>query len=234
MTVEDPDLAEIQSERSKLLAESLEFLKERLDGKIKPYETIHPWRKHGRFVVLHTLRVEATALRLLASEQPDASEEDAFILHLAARLHDVARLDAGRDHAVVGAGIVRSWLEAQPVRMQVLPDLARLLDIIAAHSQKDGEDEDILSAILKDADLLDEIGALSIFLAGNHVERSSPDYYRLLVERLESAELAYCDESMAHMHTRAGRQMLQERRRFIESFIVQLRLEQEGALDAGF
>lgn len=227
------DLSEIQSDRAKLLAEALELLKQRLDGKTKSYETIHPWRKTGRFVVLHTLRVEATALRLLASEKPGASPKEIFELRLAGRLHDIARLDAGSQHGEVGAALVRDWLDGDPQRGQALPNPQHVLEMIARHSQKNGVEPDSLLAILKDADLLDEIGALSIFLAGNHVERSSPDYYRLLLERLESTELAYCDQQMAHMHTPSGKQMLLERRRFIEGFITQLRIEQEGALDAG-
>lgn len=228
-----PDLAGIEPGRANLLGEALEFLKSRLDGKSKSYETIHPWRKTGRFVVLHTLRVEATALRLLSSELPGASPEEVFELRLAVRLHDVARLDAGSEHGEVGAALVRDWLEGDAQRRQALPNPQHVLDMIARHSQKNGVEPDRLLAILKDADLLDEIGALSIFLAGNHVERSSPDYYRLLLERLESAELTYCDQQMAHMHTRFGKQMLLERRSFIEGFITQLRAEQEGALDAG-
>jgi hypothetical protein len=78
----------------------------------------------------------------------------------------------------------------------------------------------------------DKIGALSLFLSGNHVERGSPDYYRQPLQRLESAELAYCDQQRARMHTRSGKHALYERRGFIESFIHQFCLEQEGTLDA--
>jgi HD superfamily phosphodiesterase len=230
-TAESPDSTSTQSI---ILAEAYSFLSKCLDGKTKSYETIHPWRKHGQFVVMHALRVEATALRLLAEELPGASEDEIFMLRLASRLHDVARLDAGRDHGEVGAGIVRGWLDEHLLRKLALPDPERVMTLIARHSQKDNDDGDILSAILKDADVLDEIGALSIFLAGNHVDRSSPDFYRLLLERLETAELPYCDRQLEQMQTRTGRRMLQERRAFIAGFVAQLRLEQEGALDAGF
>lgn len=205
----------------------------RLDGKSKSHETIHPWRKDGRFIVLHTLRVEATALRLLADERPYASDNEILTLRLAARLHDIARLEAGKDHAELGAQLVSCWLEEEPQRRLALAEPERLLRMIAVHSQKDGADEDILSAILKDADLLDEIGALSIFLAGNHVARSSPDFYRLLLERLEQSELPYCDQQLERMHTLSGKRELRVRREFISGFIAQLKLEQEGALDAG-
>ncbi len=79
----------------------------------------------------------------------------------------------------------------------------------------------------------DEIGALSLILAGNHVERISPGGDRVLLQRLETSELAYGDQQMARMHSRSGKQALLERRDSIESFRYQLRLEQEGTLDAG-
>jgi uncharacterized protein len=207
-----------------------QFLARHLRGKTNHAEMTHPWRKGWDFVVLHSLRVEALVQKILASQPHDLAEQDVIALRLAAILHDIARLDGVSAHAQLGAHIVSDWLQANPDLADQIEDPERTIRLIAGHSEKDKTDGDPSSAILKDADLLDEIGIMSLFMAANWVDHSSAFFFHQLYQQLATRELAYCDLQFARLQTRAARLILLQKKEFLSLCLSQLGKELEGDL----
>lgn len=221
-----------------ILTAARRYLSECLAGKQSPWETTHPWRKPWQFTYTHCLRVERLAIELLAAQVPALPADEVLALRLAAILHDIARLDpdeaaavAGHPadgHAGRGAQIAAAWLARPDIAGQV-PQPGLVIELIAQHSNKQQPPPHACHAILQDADTLDEIGAMSIFMCANWLDRSNPFFFQQLLERLKQRELVYCDRALGHLHTPAGQACLQNKRHFIEGFIAQLEQELEEA-----
>ena len=82
-----------------ILDEARLFLLHSLQGRRNEIESRHPWRRSWKFAVLHSLRVESYAVRILAHEDHSLSEEEVTRLRLAAILHDISRLEKREEHA---------------------------------------------------------------------------------------------------------------------------------------
>jgi uncharacterized protein len=104
----------------------------------------------------------------------------------------------------------------QPVEVQ------RVVELIADHSNKDRNDSDVGNAVLKDADILDEVGAMSIFMAGNWLDTGSPFFFYDLRQRLLEIEIPFCDRQLSRLRTAAAKKLLNDKKTFVESFIAQL------------
>ena len=191
-------------------------------GKLNHLETVHPWRKDWEFAVLHSLRVEQYVLKILARDQNHLTENDIRLLRLAAILHDVARLDQRDKHALIGATIARDWLQTHADGCLAAGEIDRVVDMIATHSDKAVQETDYGRAVLKDADTLDEIGVMSVFMASNWLEARSPYFFNDLLERLVKHEIPFCDKKMAILNTEGARAILREKREFIQRVIEQL------------
>ncbi len=213
-----------------ILEAARKFLVDFLQGKNNPRETLHPWRKGWEFTVLHALRVEALVLKILEQEPHTLNEAEITILRLAALLHDIGRLENTDRHAQLGAEIIDRWLQETPAAAALSSNGCRLCALIADHSDKDGPDNDFARAVLKDADSLDEIGAMSIFMTANWLDRQSPFFFHQLLERLRTNEIPYCQEKLARLNTEAARMILHEKQALIVTFISQLSAELEGTL----
>jgi len=215
-----------------IMEEAKNFLLSYLEGKECEYETTHPWRRDSKFIILHCLRVQACALEITKNQEELVSEEEKKLIELAAILHDIGKADNCEEHAVCSAGIVKAWLSENIHLANEIKDANRLVRIIEDHSNKDGYEKDICSAILKDADLLDEIGALSIFMASSWVDRQSPLFFNNLLERLETFEISYCEKQLKKLNTDYGRKVLKDKMDFIKRFNEQLALEIKGTEEA--
>jgi len=208
-----------------------EFLILYLEGKVCEYEVTHPWRRDSNFIVLHSLRVYNYAMKISKAMEDELTEEEFFIIQLAAILHDIGKADVLTDHAKRSAEIVHQWLSNNVDIKGNIKNVDRLLSIIQEHSNKDGEENDICAAILKDADTLDEIGALSIFMASSWIDRQSPFFFNDLLHRIETYEFNYCDKQMKRLNTFYGKKLLQDKVGFIKAFNNQLSSEIEGTED---
>jgi HD superfamily phosphodiesterase len=216
------------SQIAQVFDETRQFLIECLRGKENRRETLHPWRKSWEFTVQHSLRVEALTMQILAAQTPPLPEDEMITLRLAALLHDVARLDGVSSHAQRAAEIVAAWLDARPDLAAHIPDRAKLFSLIAHHSEKNIPGPDLAHAILKDADTLDEIGAVSILMCANWLDRTSPDFLSDLLERLRIAEIPFCERTFSQLNTPAAKSILRQRQEFVEGFISQLGYELSG------
>jgi uncharacterized protein len=206
-----------------ILDEARRFLVNSLEGKSNDVETKHPWRNHWEFGVLHSLRVEANTLKILARENHALSEHEILLLRLAAILHDISKIGGTKEgHASAGAEVAEKWLCDAASQWLDDNDINRVTAMIADHSNKATKDQDFSNAVLKDADTLDEIGAVSIFMTGNWLDRQSPYFFHDLRQRLIDFEIPFCDRKLALLGTAGAREILAEKKAFVESFIVQL------------
>lgn len=216
-----------------ILEKARTFLVDSLKGKQNGFEQRHPWRKDWGFAVLHSLRVEAYTLKILAREQHHLSESEMVLLRLAAILHDISRLENRESHASLGAKIVDQWLRKDSSLHLNNSDIERVSEMIADHSNKDVHEQDFSKAVLKDADTLDEIGVMSIFMASNWLEAHSPFFFYDLRKRLIDFELPFCDKKMGILNTNGARKILSEKKAFVENFIAQItdEIEAEGQME---
>ena len=212
-----------------ILDEARMYLVNSLKGKRNEFESKHPWRNGWEFAVLHSLRVESYAVEILAREgQHPLSDHNILLLRLAAILHDIGRMDQREGHAQLGAEIAEKWLREYSSQLLEENDVARVVELIADHSNKEVREQDFSKAVLKDADTLDEIGAMSVMMAANGVETRSPFFFYDLRQRLIDFEIPYCDKKLAILNTNGAGEILKEKKAFIESFIDQLADETQG------
>jgi uncharacterized protein len=208
--------------RVDILKQARYFLIAFLRSKHNPLVTKHPWRNEWEFAVLHSLRVEAYVQRILEREQHNLDHDDIVLLRLAAILHDIGRFEETDNHAETGAAIVNKWLQTQPALKNEISCVETLLGLIASHSEKEQPEEDYGKAVLKDADILDEIGILSVFMAANWVNHQSPFFFHQLRDRLVEFEIPFCERALAKLNTLGGKAMLNKKRAFIQMLITQL------------
>jgi HD superfamily phosphodiesterase len=219
--------------REELLFETKRLLVNYLKGMKCEYEQIHPWRESWEFVVLHSLRVEAYVVKLLEMERHSLSQDEIILTRLAAILHDVGRMQSREEHGNRGRRIVEGWLKSHVTFLPPNIDCNRLFDLIEKHSNKDEKDEDYCSRILKDADILDEIGVMSIFMASSWIDRGNPYFFSLLNERVEEKEIGFCDKMYSTLNTESAKKIVLQRKEFINSFCSQLQEEVEGTAEFG-
>jgi len=208
------------------LEEGKRFLIAYLKDKSIDYENIHPWRNTWEFIVLHSLRVEGYVKKILAGEGIALSDEEVLITRLAAILHDIGRIHKREEHALVGKDIIHNWLRENQGTLNSISDPDRLLYLIEKHSNKEEDDSDYCLKVLRDADVLDEIGVISVFMASNWIDRSNPYFFQLLLDRLEKFEIDFCDNGFKLLNTETAK--LAEKRNFIELLNKQLKDELYG------
>lgn len=207
---------------TQILEEARLFLVNSLRDKNNENESRHPWRKDWEFAVLHSLRVETYVTRILKQDQHSLSEEEITLLRLAAILHDINRLGKREEHAKLGAETTQKWLRESSSAQLLEDDVERVVEMIADHSDKTSPEPDYAKAVLKDADTLDEIGMMSVFMAANWVDPQSPFFFHDVRQRLIDAEIPYCEKKLTILNTKGAREILQERKEFLENFVAQI------------
>lgn len=212
----------------KILDEGKKFLVSYLKGKTIDYETYHPWRKNWEFIVLHSLRVEGYVRKILSSEKQNLSQNEVLVTRLAAILHDIGRIHRREEHALLGRDIISDWLQNNQDIPMSIKESNKLLYLIEKHSDKEDGDEDYCLKVLRDADVLDEIGAMSIFMTSNWIDRKNPYYFNLLADRIENFEIRFCDNGFKLLNTESAKSILHEKRKFITLFNDQLKDELYG------
>jgi HD superfamily phosphodiesterase len=210
------------------LEEGKRFLISYLKDKNINYENIHPWRSSWEFIVLHSLRVEGYVKKILAGEGQVLSQEEVLTTRLAAILHDIGRIHRREDHALAGKNIIQYWLKENQEILNNIEDPDRLLFLIEKHSDKEDDESDYSLKVLRDADILDEIGVMSVFMASNWIDRSNPYFFQLLSGRVENFEIGFCDNGFRLLNTETAKSILFEKRKFIELLENQLKDELYG------
>lgn len=211
-----------------ILMKGKEFLASYLKGKTVDYEVKHPWRKNWEFVIMHSLRVEEYVKKILAGENHILSDDEVLLTRLAAILHDIGRIERREEHALIGRNIVGEWLINNPSIAEEIGDFERLLYLIERHSNKKDGDEDFCLKVLRDADVLDEIGVMSIFMASSWIDKDNPYFFNLLFDRVQDKEITFCKNGFQFLETETSKRILNDKMEFIKLFNNQLKDELSG------
>ena len=130
------------------------------------YRKSHQERETGH-VYYHGRRVMHAVTELRAAITDDASHDD--ILRAAALFHDCGK--GLEPHAVTGAALVREYL-----RDLVTPyELDAISGIILRHDQRAHPEFDIWTRLQQDADVLDHLGYLEVWMNINYSARMNDD-----------------------------------------------------------
>ena len=168
----------------------------------------------------HCVRVALLAMEIAESEGANAD-----VASISGLFHDSGKAE-GRDHAVVSAEICRNYL----VENQLLaPEIDRIGDCVRNHSSKTAFDDSAYPddlAILRDADILDEVGAMGITwtLLGTGI--LEPRSYNEALARLIELHIANAPTDLLNkIRTATARSLMRERIDREQSFIRELSAE---------
>ncbi|GLC32870.1 HD domain-containing protein [Clostridium omnivorum] len=211
-----------------ILDEGKQFLITYLKDKSMDYETIHPWRNSWEFVVLHSFRVEGYVKKILEKEYHDLTNDEILLTRLAAVLHDVGRIHKREGHALISKEIVCNWLESNKEIRENIEEKHRLLTLVEKHSNKEEHEDDYCLQVLRDADVLDEIGVMSIFMCSNWLDRSNPYFFNQLQDRIENFEIGFCEDGYKLLNTQTAKLILDEKATFVTNFNNRLKDELFG------
>ena len=210
-----------------LIDQTIEFVKTAL----VQAEGGHDW--------FHIERVYKNALLIAGSENCDLE-----IVQLGALLHDIADSKFHNGDETIGPKTARTFLEAQNVSLETIDHVIAIIENI---SFKGGRVERKFSSIeldiVQDADRLDAIGAIGIARTFNyggfknrtlHNPEIAPNLSMTKEEykKNEAPTINHFYEKLLllkdKMNTETGKQIAQERHRYMEAFLEQFYAEWEG------
>ncbi|MBI5033145.1 MAG: HD domain-containing protein [Chloroflexi bacterium] len=172
------------------------------------------WRNTGLARWEHTQRVLTVAQRIARAENADYD-----LVTVAAIFHDVAKFESTPDeHAARGAEIAAEYLARAGFSMAWTK---RVGEIICNHVVSSAENFKLEDCILRDADVLDEVGALSIVWTLLNTGIQAPSYAEAR-ERILKHDRHSAERAVALMLTQTGRAISKERLAFVNRFIAQL------------
>jgi uncharacterized protein len=187
----------------------------------------------------HIERVYKNALLIAASENCDLE-----IVQLGALLHDIADSKFHNGDETIGPKTARTFLEAQNVSSETIDHVIAIIENI---SFKGGRVERKFSSIeldiVQDADRLDAIGAIGIARTFNYGGFKNRALYHPEIapnlsmtkeeyKKSEAPTINHFYEKLLllkdKMNTPTGKQIAQERHRYMEGFLEQFYAEWEG------
>ncbi len=178
-------------------------------------------------------------LRVLKNAEKIAGKEggDLFVIRLGSLLHDIADSKFYQGDESIGPKIARDFLQQQEVDPEIIDHVVKIIENISFKNTF--EEQKFTSKelqIIQDADRLDAIGAIGIartFVYGGHKNnliyhpdikpktRQSKEEYK----KGETTTINHFYEKLLKlkdlMNTETGREMSEERHRFMEDFLEQ-------------
>lgn len=210
-----------------LIDNTILFVKEKLNGA----EAGHDW--------FHIERVYKNSM-LIANEEVC----DVQIVKLGALLHDIADSKFNDGDETVGPKVAREFLESQNTDEETI---IHVINIIENISFKGGNFEKKFNSIelqiVQDADRLDAIGAIGIARTFNYGGFKNRQLYNPEIapkfnmtkeeyKKSEAPTLNHFYEKLLllkdKMNTKTGKQLAQERHKFMELFLSQFYAEWDG------
>ncbi|WP_426094179.1 HD domain-containing protein [Flavobacterium sp. DSR2-3-3] len=210
-----------------LISKTILFVKEKLENA----EGGHDW--------FHIERVFKNSVLISKSEVCDTT-----VVKLGALLHDIADSKFHDGDETVGPRIAREFLESENVDEETIK---HVVDIIENISYKGGNFEKKFSSIeldvVQDADRLDAIGAIGIARTFNYGGFKNRAIYDPKIapnssmtkeeyKKNDSPTLNHFYEKLLllkdKMNTETGKQIAQERHRYMEGFLAQFYAEWGG------
>ena len=210
-----------------LIPKTILFVKEKLENA----EGGHDW--------FHIERVYKNTLLIAKNEACNTA-----VVQLGALLHDIADSKFHDGDETVGPRVAREFLESENVDEEIIEHVVNIIENI---SYKGGNFENKFSSIelnvVQDADRLDAIGAIGIartFNYGGFKNRTLYDPEIAPNSSMSKEEYKNNDSpTLNHfyekllllkdkMNTETGKQIAQERHRYMEGFLSQFYAEWEG------
>ena len=210
-----------------LISKTILFVKEKLENA----EGGHDW--------FHIERVFKNSVLISKSEVCDTT-----VVKLGALLHDIADSKFHDGDEIVGPRIAREFLESENVDEETIMHVVHIIENI---SYKGGNFEKKFSSIeldvVQDADRLDAIGAIGIARTFNYGGFKNRTLYDPKIapnssmtkeeyKKNDSPTLNHFYEKLLllkdKMNTETGKQIAQERHRYMEGFLAQFYAEWEG------
>ncbi len=214
---------------NKLIEETALFVQEQL----KEAEGGHDW--------WHILRVWNNTKLIAKSEGVDP-----LIVQLSALLHDIADPKFHNGDETIGPSIAREYLESKDV---MEPIIQHVVSIIENMSYKNSLGELSFNStemqVVQDADKLDAIGAIGIARAFNYGGFKNRAIFDPTIKpQLDMTKEEYKNSTaptINHfyekllllkdmMHTKTGKQIAEQRHRYMEDYLKQFYGEWEGRL----
>ncbi len=210
-----------------LINKTILFVKEKLENA----EGGHDW--------FHIERVYKNALLIADGEVCDDT-----VVKLGALLHDIADSKFHNGDETIGPKIAGEFLESENVDQTTIQHVIKIIENI---SFKGGNTEKTFSSIeldiVQDADRLDAIGAIGIARTFNYGGfKNRPLYNPNIAPNLHMSKEEYKNSqapTLNHfyekllllkdkMNTETGKQIAQERHRYMEGFLSQFYAEWDG------
>ena len=210
-----------------LISKTILFVKEKLENA----EGGHDW--------FHIERVFKNSVLISKNEVCDTT-----VVKLGALLHDIADSKFHDGDESVGPRIAREFLESENVDEEIITHVVNIIENI---SYKGGNFEKKFSSIeldvVQDADRLDAIGAIGIARTFNYGGFKNRTLYDPKIapnssmtkeeyKKNDSPTLNHFYEKLLllkdKMNTETGKQIAQERHRYMEGFLAQFYAEWEG------
>jgi uncharacterized protein len=210
-----------------LIAKTILFVKEKLNDA----EGGHDW--------FHIERVYKNAVLISKNEVCDTT-----IVQLGALLHDIADSKFHNGDETIGPRVAREFLESEKVDEEIITHVVNIIENI---SFKGGNFEkkftSIELSIVQDADRLDAIGAIGIARTFNYGGFKNRTLYDPEIapnssmtkeeyKKNDSPTINHFYEKLLllkdKMNTATGKQIAQERHRYMEGFLAQFYAEWEG------
>ena len=203
------------------------FVKQKLENA----EAGHDW--------FHIERVYKNALLIAQDEVCDIQ-----IVKLGALLHDIADSKFNDGDETIGPKVARAFLESQKVSEEIIVHVVNIIENI---SFKGGNFEKKFNSIeleiVQDADRLDAIGAIGIARTFNYGGFKNRQLYNPEIapklnmskeeyKKSEAPTINHFYEKLLllkdKMNTKTGKQLAQERHKFMELFLSQFYAEWDG------
>jgi uncharacterized protein len=210
-----------------LIDNTILFVKQKLENA----EAGHDW--------FHIERVYKNALLIAQDEVCDIQ-----IVKLGALLHDIADSKFNGGDETVGPRVARAFLESQKVSEEIIVHVVNIIENI---SFKGGNFEKKFNSIeleiVQDADRLDAIGAIGIARTFNYGGFKNRQLYNPEIapklnmskeeyKKSEAPTINHFYEKLLllkdKMNTKTGKNLAQERHKFMELFLSQFYAEWDG------
>ena len=205
-----------------IIEKTIEFVKQKLQGA----EAGHDW--------FHIERVYKNAVQIAQ----DSNDINILVIELGALLHDIADSKFHNGDESVGPKIAREFLQMHQVDENVIREVVSIIENISFKNTKNNTNKYTSKEleIVQDADRLDAIGAIGIARAFNYGGFKNRELYNPLVKpNLNMSKEEYKNSkapTINHfyekllllkdkMNTQKGRELAEERHRFMEVFLEQ-------------
>ncbi len=187
----------------------------------------------------HIMRVKALAVRLATEEGADA-----YVVELAALLHDIADWKFHDGDLNAGPRVATEWLQSLGERAEIIDKVAEIIkEVSYKGAGVKTTPASIEGKVVQDADRLDALGAIGIartFAYGGKFERSmyDPEQAPVMHQTFEQYKNAR-GTTLNHfyekilllkdrLNTDAARALAAERHKYVEDFVERFLEEWEG------